>query len=161
MKKIFDSTPNTTYFISTDGSVSAATKTGKKYQKTATVHCRGYVYVRTTNGNYQVHRLVAKAFLLNPKKKPCVNHIDGNKQNNHLDNLEWVTYKENYRHAVKTGLLKPIGKNEGNVKYSNQHCKDVLNLIKKGMTYAKAGEKYHMPYSTVAHLVRGSRRNIT
>lgn len=48
---------------------------------------------------YNVHRLVAFCFLKNPLNKPCVNHIDGNKINNHYTNLEWVTYSENERHS--------------------------------------------------------------
>jgi hypothetical protein len=54
-----------------------------------------------------VHRLVALAFIENPQGKPCVNHIDGNKQNNHASNLEWVTVGENWRHAIRTGLADP------------------------------------------------------
>lgn len=56
--------------------------------------------------NKHIHKLVAEAFISNPNNYSYVNHIDGNKQNNYIDNLEWCTLYQNNTHAYKTGLRK-------------------------------------------------------
>ena len=121
---------------------------------------RGYYYVRTKDWNRKLHRLVALAFIENKENKPQVNHKDGNKRNNHKDNLEWATAKENAQHAIKNGLTPVLNKNEGNLKYTDQQVLDVYTLVRNGATYKDAGARCSMPYSTVAHIMRGSRRKI-
>lgn len=81
----------------------------------ANVTPKGYLRIQlakdSTRKNFMVHRLVASAFLDNPDQLPEVNHRDGNKKNNHVANLEWVTESDNQLHAYETGLREP------NVKY--------------------------------------------
>lgn len=73
---------------------------------TYTLNNRGYYSVGIKRKTHMVHRLVAKAFIPNPDNKAFVNHIDGNKLNNRMDNLEWCTVQENNLHARQTGLHK-------------------------------------------------------
>ena len=84
----------------------------------------GYVYqMLYKNGKeklLRVHRLVAMAFLSNPNNLPQVNHKDGNKQNNSVDNLEWCEQSYNMKHAFKTGLEKPSEKQKAAVRKTNE-----------------------------------------
>lgn len=64
----------------------------------------GYKFVRIGDKSQPLHRIVASAFIPNPENKPEVNHIDGNKCNNAVSNLEWVTRDENVKHAKNNGL---------------------------------------------------------
>ena len=67
-----------------------------------------------------IHRLVAQEYIPNPENKPFVNHINGNKQDNRVENLEWCTQKENIQHAFRTGLSH---KQEYN---TSPLCKEIL-----------------------------------
>lgn len=96
---------------------------------------RGYVAVTLINLNSKkkqitVHRLVAQHFIDNPENKRCVNHIDGNKRNNRVDNLEWATDSENAQHAFKTGLKKPTKPWLG--KLNSHSCKPVAQYDLNG-----------------------------
>lgn len=91
------------YFINEEGKIFSTKQKTLKQLKTR-VNSRGYEEIKIQRNNYKVHRLVAIAYISNPENLPQVNHIDGNKLNNDVSNLEWATNSDNQYHAWKTGL---------------------------------------------------------
>lgn len=94
----------------------------------------GYKSLFLRNGEeykgFTLHRLLAIHFIDNPLSKPCVNHIDGNKLNNKLSNLEWCTHSENNFHAVKNGLNISIkGELHPRAKLNNIQVRIIKKLI--------------------------------
>lgn len=94
------------YMIDRDGTVYSK-RTGK--QKAPHTKKNGYVQINFSIKGKQytrlLHRMVAEYWLPNPRKLPEVNHLDGNKTNNDVCNLEWVSRSENIKHGVKSGLI--------------------------------------------------------
>lgn len=102
---------NGRYFISSNGQIK------NKYGKILKPWIRNGYYtiglmINKKRTNYYIHRLVAEYFLSNPdKQRNFVNHLDGDKLNNNVSNLEWCTRQENAQHAYETGLLVPTVEN--------------------------------------------------
>lgn len=133
----------------------------------ATISKKGYVRLSVMlpcGGRItaQVHRMVALAFIPNPLNLPQVNHIDGNKQNNKIDNLEWISNLENMRHAWKTGLRNkekislslPRGEDSGLSKVSNKQAEEIrksyyLNTVPQ----AKLALIYGVNQSTISRII--------
>ena len=87
-----------------------------------------------------VHRLVAEAFIPNPENRLEVNHIDGNKHNNNADNLEWVTHKENCRHAWDTGLIEPSRSMQGRLNPNAGRKGKPIRIIETGQVFSTLKE---------------------
>ena len=109
MKQIIVDNISTTYYITEDG---------RCYNSITNKFLKGQVNYKNKYLSYNLtmpdgskkrcyaHRLVAQAFIPNPQNKKEVNHIDGNKANNYIDNLEWATSSENKQHAIEYELRK-------------------------------------------------------
>lgn len=79
----------------------------------------------------RIHKLVAEHFLVKVKNKNCINHIDGNKENNYIDNLEWCNHKENTKHAMDNGLINfnQLAKSNG------EKCSKIIKQYDKEMKF--------------------------
>lgn len=100
-----------------------------------------------------IHRLVAIAFIKNNLYKPQVNHIDGNKTNNRLDNLEWCTQEENMRHAVDMGLKVGMsGEDNGRCKITEKLAKKIIEDIKNGHRNIDIKNKYNVTKDIVSNI---------
>ena len=95
------------FMITKEGKIfNDKTKRYLKPQKNKNGYLKVRVNIEGKKMSFSIHREVAKAFIPNPENKPQVNHIDGNKGNNCVDNLEWCTNQENVNHAMRNGLWK-------------------------------------------------------
>ena len=129
------------------------------------VDAYGYPQVGLCRNNkhnsHKIHRLVAMAFIPNPLNKPEINHIDGCKSNNHVDNLEWVTAQENSRHAYATGLqVARQGEDGTTAKLTNKQAEFIRNNP-DGLTCRQLAKMFGVAETTIGLIQRGkSFRNV-
>lgn len=103
----------------------------------------GY-FMTTLHGNaskkgkpQRVHRLLASAFIPNPNNLPCINHKDGNKLNNGINNLEWCDHLRNMQHAFKIGLANNTGKRNGMSKLDDTQVRLIKRMLIEGISQYK------------------------
>lgn len=106
-----------------------------------------------------IHRLVAEYFLDKVEGKDLVNHKDGNKLNNNIVNLEWVTFSENVLHALDTGLLRKRGEDCNFAKLSEKEVVEIMALRKydpKKFSCKRISDKYQISEKYVSYLASGN-----
>lgn len=123
------------------GNILQGTLNGKGY-KILSLYIDGKVKTKA------IHRMVAELFVPNPDNLPEVNHKDGNKMNNHKDNLEWTTRGGNIKHAYDTGLRDCKGTKNANVVLSEEEVNAICVLLENGVRQCKIRDMGY-PYETV------------
>ena len=112
------------------------------------------LYKNKKSKTHYIHRLLAEAFIANPDNMPCINHIDGIKDNNDLSNLEWCSYSENNRHAYSNGLSK-----KGNLRYNSKlrenHIKSVFMLSRIGLSQEKISRMFGVSRGSIQDVLDG------
>ena len=158
------------YQISSHGRVRSVNRyvrhpSGKQAQKRGRIFRNGWknkslIAGLTKEGKsrgFLIYRLVAKAFIPNPDNKPEVNHIDGNRMNNHISNLEWSTRSENEKHAYDTGLyISRKGNEHPMSKLSETDINRMKNLLSEGKSKKDISKVFNVSYSHVCKIFKGT-----
>lgn len=134
-------------------------KTGRKltYQKDRFGYFRVYAYRKPcgTRASLYVHRAMAEAFIPNPENKRCVNHINGIKGDDRIENLEWCSHRENSRHAVineryTTHSYRP---------YFKERNERIIKAINGGLSKKEICEKFNLSRANINYVLRRNNRS--
>lgn len=139
---------NECYMVSSKGRVS---HNGRIIS--GSIHNDGYIFVTIQGKQYPKHRVVAKAFIPNPEEKPFVNHIDGNKQNNQISNLEWCTQSENVKHSYENDL-QPKGLTSYRGKFTSEQRDEIKRLWDSGeFTRRQLADKFMVSHTCINDII--------
>lgn len=154
------------YQVSNHGNIRSHKRMPNKLLKQSPTNC-GYMkvelYKNAKGKMHYVHRLVAQAFLPNPHNKSEINHIDGNKANNVLSNLEWASRSENQLHAINQGLREPSPMT-GRYGALNHNSKAVIqkdlngNVIAAWDSIASAAKAVKCSPSFISNCLQGRKK---
>jgi hypothetical protein len=154
---------NGLYFVSDKGNVRSA-HFGKEKQLTYFINKKGYqnvfLYFNGKRLCTRIHRLVAMSFIPNVQNKDQVNHKNGIKTDNSVENLEWVNNSENVKHAFDTGLKKPNivhGSRHGMSKLNESQVLEIRQMNQEGQTSTSIAKNFGLSLGTVSGIVL--RRN--
>ena len=147
------------YYVTDEGDVYSYKYTVRRKLKPR-ANTRGYLYVNLCKkGKYKsksLHRLVAEAFLNNENELPQVNHIDGNKLNNNITNLEWCSASSNIKHAFETGLNTPrVGSQHHDTHLSENDVLTIRQLLVTGNSRMYIANKYKVSVSSIKNIALG------
>ncbi len=131
-------------------------------KKKCEIDKRGYARIRLHcaeyNKNFQVHRLIAISFIPNPSNKPQVNHINAIRNDNSLQNLEWVTNSENQLHSFRvTGRETMKGMRNGHAKFTDEDIIKIRQRLKNGERQWIVAKDYNVHQVTISKINIGIR----
>ena len=146
--------PNNSYSVKKEKILALSNKNSKKYWR-----IRIY-YNNNSDVMESVHRLVTREFILNPDNLPQVNHMDGNKDNNNVENLEWCTNEYNMAHSKRIGLRDSMydnmqGEKSNFNKYSEETIRKIPELVNLGNSYAKVAKLLGIPVTLITEIKSG------
>lgn len=150
------------FIVYNTGEIYNINKTKKNYY----LNKNGYPYIQCIvnkrRKNHMIHRLVAKLFIPNPDNKPEVNHIDGDKTNFHVNNLEWNTKSENMQHAIKIKLLTNCtlkGENHNTSKITFKQVNEIRKRYSSGdISMRTLAYNFNCSVGTISDIVNNKTR---
>lgn len=152
------------YIVSDQGQVMSLPRSGsggREYEKILSGGiCSGYLALTLCNKGkskrVQIHRMVAEAFLPNIEGKLQVNHINGVKTDNRLENLEWVTPSENILHGLSLGIMNTAkGEQKKNSKFKNSEVSEIKIMLREGVLGTVIANKFGVHKSIIYSIKSG------
>ena len=155
-KEVWKEIASTGYKVSNMGRIRRGTRI-----LAGSYHSDGYTFMTISGKQIPIHRFVANAFIPNPENKPEINHKDGNKKNNCVDNLEWVTRSENQKHAIDN-RLQPKGLSTYTSKFTEEERQEIKDLWNSGeYSRRELARKYGVSHTCINDIINDKYRYTT